>query len=260
MVRPYPAKLSQLVGGAGKNTFLGGFFSVFCPVFCFFIDSLYMTRIFWKKIGPSLLFLAARTTDTKFRRSTGVTTANSTNKYQKYKSVELGDQLLIQVIFIMVHSRQKYDFILPRFLVKLGSLFHMKAKHVRYDNLSVHVGAEPWTVHPAFLFWHFSAVLGNAVTAWSTKPGFKQLLVFIGQWYSGNKFLCQHNSQIIGKHGAAPQRCNLLLSADSAECKEARRQTAITVGNVNGHWWLNRQQELLWEVFGLGERPHCASG
>ena len=29
-----------------KNTFLGGFFSVFFPVFCFFIDSLYMTRIF----------------------------------------------------------------------------------------------------------------------------------------------------------------------------------------------------------------------
>jgi len=28
-------------------------------------------------------------------------------------------------------------------LVKLGNLFHMKAKHVRYDNLSVHVGAEP---------------------------------------------------------------------------------------------------------------------
>ena len=37
--------------------------------------------------------MAAGTTDTKFRRSTGVTTANSTNKYQKYKSVELGDQL-----------------------------------------------------------------------------------------------------------------------------------------------------------------------
>ena len=37
--------------------------------------------------------MAAGTTDTKFRRSTGLTTANSTNKYQKYKSVELGDQL-----------------------------------------------------------------------------------------------------------------------------------------------------------------------
>ena len=54
-----------------------------------------MTRIFFKKIGPSLLFLAAGTTDTKFRRSTGVTTANSTNKYQNYKSVELGDQLAV---------------------------------------------------------------------------------------------------------------------------------------------------------------------
>ena len=42
--------------------------------------------------------------------------------------------------------------------------------------------------------------------------------------------------------------------------QNVKRQTAITVGNVNGHWWLNRQQELLWEVFGLGERPHCASG
>ena len=35
--------------------------------------------------------------------------------------------------------KQKYGFI----LVKLGNLFHMKAKHVRYDNLSVHLGAEP---------------------------------------------------------------------------------------------------------------------
>ena len=55
---------------------------------------MYMTRIFKKKIGPSLPFLAAGTTDTKFLGSTGVATANSTNKYQKYKSVELGDQLL----------------------------------------------------------------------------------------------------------------------------------------------------------------------
>ena len=42
-------------------------------------------------------FLAAGTTDTKFLGSTGVATANSTNKYQKYKSVELGDQLEILV-------------------------------------------------------------------------------------------------------------------------------------------------------------------
>ena len=53
----------------------------------------YNTDILRKKIGPSWLFLAAGTTDTKFRHSTGVATANSTNKYQKYKSVELGDQL-----------------------------------------------------------------------------------------------------------------------------------------------------------------------
>ena len=58
-----------------------------------------MTRIFFEKIGPSLFFLAAGTTDTKVRRSTGVTTANSTNKYQKYKSVELGDQLAALVLF-----------------------------------------------------------------------------------------------------------------------------------------------------------------
>ena len=57
-----------------------------------------MTRIFFKKIGPSLFFLAAGVTETKVRRSTGVTTANSTNKYQKYKSVELGDQLYYGMI------------------------------------------------------------------------------------------------------------------------------------------------------------------
>ena len=91
---PFSEKLSQLIGGAGKTTFFGGFLPVFCPVLCFFTDSLYMKRIFNKKIGPSLLFLAAGTTDTKFLGSTGVTTANSTNKYQKYKSVELGDQLI----------------------------------------------------------------------------------------------------------------------------------------------------------------------
>ena len=77
-----------------KTPFFGGFLPVFCPVSCFFTDSLYITRIFWKKIGPSWLFLAAGTTDTKFRHSTGVATANSTNKDQKYKSVELGDQLI----------------------------------------------------------------------------------------------------------------------------------------------------------------------
>ena len=91
---PFSDKLSQLIGGAGKTTFFGGFLPVFCPVLCFFTDSLHMKQIFKKKIGPSLLFLAAGTTDTKFLGSTGVATANSTNKYQKYKSVELGDQLV----------------------------------------------------------------------------------------------------------------------------------------------------------------------
>ena len=40
-----------------------------------------------------LFFVVAGATDTKVSRSTRVPTANSTNKYQKYKSVELGNQL-----------------------------------------------------------------------------------------------------------------------------------------------------------------------
>ena len=74
---PFSDKLSQLIGGAGKTTFFGGFLPVFCPVSCFFTDSMYMTRIFKKKIGPSLPFLAAGTTDTKFLGSTGVATADT---------------------------------------------------------------------------------------------------------------------------------------------------------------------------------------
>ena len=38
--------------------------------------------------------MAVHATETKVRHSTGVATTNSTNRYQKYKSVELGDQLL----------------------------------------------------------------------------------------------------------------------------------------------------------------------
>ena len=68
---------------ADKNAFFGVFLPVFCPVSCFFTDNLYMTRIFFEKIGPSLFFLAAGVTETKVRRSTGVTTANSTNKDPK---------------------------------------------------------------------------------------------------------------------------------------------------------------------------------
>ena len=49
-----------------------------------------MTQIFFEEMGPSLFFLAAGTTDTKFLRSTGVTTANSTIIRN---TVELGDQL-----------------------------------------------------------------------------------------------------------------------------------------------------------------------
>ena len=66
---------------------------------------MYMKRIFFKKIGPSLLFFAAGTTDAKFRRSTGVTTANSTNKYHKYKSVEFGDQLIVSLSRLPVRNQ-----------------------------------------------------------------------------------------------------------------------------------------------------------
>ena len=87
-------KLGQLVRGADKNTFFWRFLARFSSCFLLFHRQfVYNTDILKKKIGPSWLFLAAGTTDTKFRHSTGVTTANSTNKYQKYKSVELGDQL-----------------------------------------------------------------------------------------------------------------------------------------------------------------------
>ena len=85
-----------------------GFLPVFCPVLCFFTDSLHMKQIFKKKIGPSLLFLAAGTTDTKFLVSTGVATVNSTNKYQKYKSVDLGDQLAAAVTVDCVQLIPKY--------------------------------------------------------------------------------------------------------------------------------------------------------
>ena len=39
-----------------ETPFFGGFLPVFCPVFRFFTDNMYMTRIFFEKIGPSLFF------------------------------------------------------------------------------------------------------------------------------------------------------------------------------------------------------------
>ena len=42
----FQAKLGELVRGADKNTFFWRVFARFCPVFCFFTDSLYVTRIF----------------------------------------------------------------------------------------------------------------------------------------------------------------------------------------------------------------------
>ena len=61
------------------------------------ISASYWTQ---KLLAPKVAFLAAGTTYTKVRHSTGVTTANSTNKYQNYQSVELGDQLIHMMIII----------------------------------------------------------------------------------------------------------------------------------------------------------------
>ena len=36
---PFPFKLSQLIRGAEKTNFFGGFLLVFCHVLCFFTDS-----------------------------------------------------------------------------------------------------------------------------------------------------------------------------------------------------------------------------
>ena len=51
------------------------------------------------------------TTDTKFLGSTGGATANSTNKYQKYKSVELGDQLVLEEMegFLNLGEPKKHE-------------------------------------------------------------------------------------------------------------------------------------------------------
>ena len=86
----YQVKLSQMAGRARKKQFFSGFLSVFRPVFCIFTNNIYNKKIFWKKIGPSLLFVVAGATDTNVRRSTGVTTANSTNIRN---TNQLGDQL-----------------------------------------------------------------------------------------------------------------------------------------------------------------------
>ena len=46
-----------------------------------------------------MLFVPAGATDTKVLHSTGVATTNPTNKYQKCKSVELGDQLIYEDLY-----------------------------------------------------------------------------------------------------------------------------------------------------------------
>ena len=136
--------------------------------------------------------------------------------------------------------KQKYGFI----LVKLGNLFHMKAKHVRYDNLSVHLEPSPERyIQPFFLAFQCSFRQYK-----STKPGFKQLLVFIGQqifmWAQFTDYWWTWSRP--------------LKDAHSSEGKEeVTRQTAMTVGNVNGHWWLNRNSFGRFLVF--GQKRHCAS-
>ena len=63
------------------------------------------------KIRNNLLVLATGATDTKFRSSTGVTTANSTNQYQNTKSVESGDQLWMvsrNMVTLVDGLHQKY--------------------------------------------------------------------------------------------------------------------------------------------------------
>ena len=53
--------LSQMDEGLETNRFFRGFYPFFVPILP--LDSLfmYMTRIFYKEIGPSLLFLAVQT-------------------------------------------------------------------------------------------------------------------------------------------------------------------------------------------------------
>ena len=87
-----------MVVGVGKTVFLP-FFAFFLPCF-FYIFSIFIhiIRIFWKEIGPSLLFLTLGTTNTKVRRSTGVATANSTNKYPN------ANQLSWAINYLAPHS------------------------------------------------------------------------------------------------------------------------------------------------------------
>ena len=54
------SKLNQLVGGAEKIIFIGEFLPVFCPVFCFFTDNLYMEWRFCKKKSVQLTFSSHR--------------------------------------------------------------------------------------------------------------------------------------------------------------------------------------------------------
>ena len=50
--------------------------------------------------------MAACPLDTKVRHSTGVSTANSTNKSQNYKSVESGNQLVLESLAVIAHCAQ----------------------------------------------------------------------------------------------------------------------------------------------------------
>ena len=53
-------------------------------------------------MGPGLLFLVAGTTDTKFRRSTGVTTANSTNKNPNANKLSWVINYLVTIVIVLL--------------------------------------------------------------------------------------------------------------------------------------------------------------
>ena len=89
-----------MVGVAGKNRVFQHFLPEFCPVFCILSSCIHIIRIFWKEIGPSLLFLTVGTTNTKVRRSTGVATANSTIKYPSANELSWAINYIIIIIIM----------------------------------------------------------------------------------------------------------------------------------------------------------------
>ena len=74
--------------GQKTNNFVCVFHS-FSPVLCIITQFTHIKNIFWKKICPGLLFLAAVEAQTFYSRPGRVATAYSTDKY-KYKSSWVG--------------------------------------------------------------------------------------------------------------------------------------------------------------------------